>query len=147
MEDSVKQRLIKFINFKKLSKNKFEVICGLGSRYVSNISVSIQPDKINRISLNFPDLSTGWLMTGEGEMLKNSSHQASVTESDTITIPKEVWGVIKSQADSLRVRDESLQSKDSQIDELIKLIKQQMEEAKKTNVQKEENAISAVVGL
>ena len=70
MEETVKDRLILFIESKGLSKNKFEEICGLSKRYVSNISVSIQPDKIKKISLKFPELNTGWLMTGEGEMLQ-----------------------------------------------------------------------------
>ena len=67
---SVKTRLIQFIEYKGLSKNRFEKICGLSPRYVSNISQSIQPDKIEKISLNFPELNTGWLLTGEGGMLK-----------------------------------------------------------------------------
>ncbi len=72
MEGSVKNRLIAFIEYKGLSKNKFEKVCGFSQRYVSNISVSIQPDKLERISLNFPELNIGWLLTGEGEMLRKS---------------------------------------------------------------------------
>lgn len=30
------------------------------------------PDKLQKISLHNPDLNTGWLMTGEGEMLKSN---------------------------------------------------------------------------
>lgn len=69
MESAVKSRLLKFIEHTGLSKNRFEEICGLSKRYVSNISVSIQPDKIERISLKFPSLNTGWLLTGKGRML------------------------------------------------------------------------------
>ena len=69
MAGNVKERLISFIEYKGLSKNKFEQICGFSKRYVSNISVSLQPDKIERISLSFPDLNIGWLLTGEGEMI------------------------------------------------------------------------------
>ena len=32
--------------------------------------VSIQPEKVLMIAKQFPDLNTGWLLTGEGEMLK-----------------------------------------------------------------------------
>ena len=71
METTVKQRLIDFIEYKGLSKNKFEKTVGLSTGYVGNMRVSIQPDKIMKIALNFPDLNTGWLLTGEGEMLKN----------------------------------------------------------------------------
>lgn len=69
MEETVKDRLLKFIEYLGLSKNRFEEICGLSKRYVSNISVSIQPDKVKKISLKFPELNTGWLLTGEGRML------------------------------------------------------------------------------
>ena len=69
MVKGVKERLIEYIESKRISKNRFEQICGLSTRYVSNISKSIQPDKIERISLNFPDLNIGWLLTGKGTML------------------------------------------------------------------------------
>lgn len=70
MESTVKQRLMSFINYLGLSKNAFEVACGLSTRYVSNINSSISPEKIKMISLKYPELNTGWLLTGEGEMLK-----------------------------------------------------------------------------
>lgn len=70
---TVKQRLIDYIKFKNISVNRFEKACGLSTGYVGNMRVSIQPDKIKIIALNFPDLNTGWLLTGEGEMLKNTN--------------------------------------------------------------------------
>lgn len=70
MENTVKERLKEFIKLKKISVNKFEQACGLSTGYVGNIRVSIQPDKIKSIAHIFPDLNTGWLLTGEGEMLK-----------------------------------------------------------------------------
>lgn len=73
MTGNVKDRLISYIEAKGLSKNRFEQICGFSKRYVSNISVSLQPDKIEKISLNFPDLNIEWLLTGEGEMIKQST--------------------------------------------------------------------------
>lgn len=69
MDTTVKERLIAYINYKGLSKHKFESICGLSSRYVSNISKSIQPAIVEKISLNFPDLNMGWVLTGYGNML------------------------------------------------------------------------------
>lgn len=86
MEETVKDRLILFIESKGLSKNKFEEICGLSKRYVSNISVSLQPDKIKKISLKFPELNTGWLMTGEGEMLLPSTKGKIPLYNDVETI-------------------------------------------------------------
>jgi phage repressor protein C with HTH and peptisase S24 domain len=84
-EETVKDRLLRFIEYKRLSKNRFERICGLSARYVSNISVSIQPDKVLKISEKFPELNTGWLLTGEGEMLKPD--QAAVKDYSTGGVP------------------------------------------------------------
>lgn len=72
MESAVKQRLIAFISYLGLSKNAFEVACGLSKRYVSNISVSISPSVVEKISLKFPQLNKSWLLTGDGEMLKTT---------------------------------------------------------------------------
>ncbi len=77
MRTSVKDRLIQFIDSKGISKNAFEKACGLSTRYVSNIKQSIQPDKIKRIALVYPELNTGWLLTGEGEMIKREVAQSS----------------------------------------------------------------------
>lgn len=65
MDESVKDRLIKFIAYKGLSQGKFEKMCGMGNGYVNNIRSSIQPDKLQRIFRCFPDLNIGWLMLGE----------------------------------------------------------------------------------
>ena len=73
MESPVKQRLISFIEYLGLSKNAFEIACGLSTRYVSNISSSISPSKLKIISLKYPQLNAGWLLTGEGEMIKKTS--------------------------------------------------------------------------
>lgn len=66
---SVKERLRAFIKYKKISERNFCMTAGLALSYVNNIRVSIQPDKITSISLAFPELNTGWLLTGVGEML------------------------------------------------------------------------------
>ena len=69
METTVKERLISFLSYKKLGQKKFAEMCGLSSGYVNAIRKSIQPDKISRIAMQFPELNTGWLLTGNGEML------------------------------------------------------------------------------
>jgi hypothetical protein len=73
---TVKERLIKYINYKKISQSTFEKSVDLSNGYVNNIRKSIQPDKIQRIALRYSDLNTGWLLTGEGEMLKESVENA-----------------------------------------------------------------------
>ena len=92
---SVKERLITYLNYKKVSKSDFGRSIGVSSAYVTSMRKSIDPEKLQSIAKNYPDLNTGWLMTGEGEMLKNSEPvqvdfgRSSTDQSDQLfhTVP------------------------------------------------------------
>lgn len=75
----VKSRLKRFLQFKNLGQKAFEEYCGLANGYVNNIRRSITPSKIQQIALYFPELNTGWLLTGEGEMIKGQGGNTIVT--------------------------------------------------------------------
>ena len=77
VEDSVKQRLIRFAKLKCKSVRAFEMANNLTVGYINAIRVSIQPEKIRNIAAIFPDLNTCWLLTGEGEMLKKNDEMVS----------------------------------------------------------------------
>lgn len=85
MESTVKQRLIAFIDYLGKSKNAFEKACGLSTRYVSNISASISPDKLKQISLKYPELNIEWLLTGEGDMLREIHSTTTFSGDITVT--------------------------------------------------------------
>lgn len=72
MENTVKQRIISFIKYQKLSQRKFENSINVSNGFVNNISKSIGADKLQRILSIYPDLNPDWLLYGEGEMLKTS---------------------------------------------------------------------------
>ena len=82
METNVKERLIKFVQYKKMSKSEFCRTINVSSAFITSIRESIQPDKIKSIALNFPELNIVWLMTGDGEML-NSSEIKPVSNVDS----------------------------------------------------------------
>ncbi len=67
---TIKERLILFIETKNTSAYAFEKACGLSQGFVKNIRVNISPDKLVKITNIYSDLNTNWLITGEGEMLK-----------------------------------------------------------------------------
>lgn len=112
---TVKERLAAFIEFKGLSKNKFEQMCGLSRRYASNISRSIQPDKIEKISLAFPDLNTGWLLTGEGEMLKDTGESP---ESQGVYVPQELVQMFTNMSEAARIQEENVARLTKMVDRL-----------------------------
>lgn len=102
MESTVKDRLIAFIEHKGITKNKFETLCGLSKRYVSNISQSISPKVVKRISLTFPELNMGWVLTGDGEMLATLSPEPAASPSgDVMKINLNLSETIKEQQSTI----------------------------------------------
>ena len=83
MQSTVKERLIKYLKNQGISQKSFEQEVSLSNGYVNNIRKSIQPDKIERISIRYPNLNTGWLLTGEGEMIKQTSVSSPPENYDT----------------------------------------------------------------
>ncbi len=72
MESTVKERLIWFIKYLKLSQRKFEEKVGLSNGYINNISKGIGAEKLQKILYEFPNLNQEWLLTGKGDMLIHS---------------------------------------------------------------------------
>lgn len=70
---SVKERLIEFLSHEGIGQKRFAESIGMSSGYVNAIRKSIQPDTIHKIAMQYPSLNTGWLLTGEGEMLRDNS--------------------------------------------------------------------------
>lgn len=112
MENFVKERLRAYISYTGLSERQFCIKVGVSTSFVANISKSIQPDKVDRISKHFPDLNTGWLLTGEGEMLRENSPKTL----DFASLPEA--GHSGSEILLMRI----IESKDAKIEELSRRI-------------------------
>lgn len=87
---TVKQRLENYLKYEKISKTTFGNTIGVSASYINSIRKSIQPDKINSIAQNYPNLNITWLLTGEGEMLTQTGEdeqnkEFSNTFADDIT--------------------------------------------------------------
>lgn len=136
------QRVRKVINwliFMEFAENEREIAEKFGYTKSSfsqiiNGKVPLSDKFLKKLCSANENINEVWVSSGEGEMLKNSEQNTGV-----ITVPINVWEVIKNQADSLKIRDK-------QIDELVSLLKEQLAEAKKTVAQQESDATSAAVG-
>lgn len=84
--ETIKERLILFIRHLNIGQGKFESRCGLANGYVNNIRRSITPEKLQQIARQYPELNSGWLMTGEGEMLKESATNVGEISGDGNTV-------------------------------------------------------------
>lgn len=78
---SVKDRLLEFCNIKGIRPGRFERESGLSNGYLSKLRHEPSRDKMDQISRAFPDLNIGWLLTGEGEMLKSATAAPTTTEN------------------------------------------------------------------
>lgn len=77
----IKDRFARFIEYKKLSKRKFQESIGVSNSYIQNIASGIGAEVLSRISKTYPDLNTDWLLTGEGDMLKPAPSASEGAES------------------------------------------------------------------
>ena len=83
---SIKERVSEYCNYKNIAISKFESLSGISNGYFNNIKKRPSDEKIEKIHRAFPDLNTGWLMTGEGEMLKNKEPQQVDISQDEVDI-------------------------------------------------------------
>ena len=75
MESPVKERIIKFIEYKNISKNAFEEACHLSKRYISNLKGTPGSRIIRNIKNTYPELNTVWLLTGAGQMIEGKNEE------------------------------------------------------------------------
>lgn len=108
MEDSVKQRLMKFLRYKDISNSVFEKTCGMANGYVNNIRVGVSPKKLESILLNYPELNRDWLIYGEGDMLNEG-----YTTFDPVGVP-----TAPNLENEIKILQTQLELKDKLIDSL-----------------------------
>lgn len=82
MASEIKDRIKLFCNHSGISVRTFCLAIGVSAGYVNNISKSIQPDKLQRISMQYPSLNIGWLLTGSGEMLNNKPTEQTIISNN-----------------------------------------------------------------
>ena len=73
----IKERILKFIDYKGISKSKFSKITGIHPANFKGkgLKSEIGGDKLNKILSHFPEINPEWLITGEGEMLRSGADE------------------------------------------------------------------------
>lgn len=138
----IKQRIKKVINwliYQEIADNERALSEMLGYTKSSfsqivNGKVPLSDKFVKKLCSLDENINEVWVSEGTGEMFKNN-----LNSENEVTIPKSVWNIIQQQAESLATRDK-------QIDELMGMLKEQIQESKKMIARTEENAASAAVG-
>ena len=125
MEDSVKQRLIKFLRYKDISNSVFEKTCGMGNGYVNSIRKGIGTEKLKNITLTYPELNREWLLYGEGSMLNEGY---TTFEPVGLATPMSPTAMTETEKEVVLLKAK-LEEKEKMID----LLKQQLEELNNIN--------------
>ena len=118
---TIKERLTQFAKSKEKSVRAFEIKTGLTIGYINAIRVSIQPDKVQSIASCYPELNIGWLMTGEGEMLKSDETSKNNIKEKAVLIhqsdPKDLE-IIQLQRQMISDRDKIIKLMEKRIEML-----------------------------
>lgn len=88
-----KERLKTFITSLNLTNSAFEKSLGLSNGYINSMRKGLGYDKLEQLSNLYTDLNMGWLLTGEGEMLKS----ASAKEEPAPITSERLLSIIESQ--------------------------------------------------
>lgn len=116
MENTVKQRIIEFLQYKKTTVAAFERKCGFSNGYLKNLKDCPTTERVGVILQNYPDLNRIWLLTGEGDMLNNEKTEPMPKQQDTLSRLISVM-----EKDRQLIRDMA-ERKDWEIDRLLSIM-------------------------
>lgn len=125
MEDSVKQRLMKFMSYREMSASRFERMCGLSNGYFNKLRNAPGLDKIDKMLRVFPELNREWVLTGEGSMLNDGY---TTFEPIGVATPMSPTAMTETEKEVVL-----LQAKLEEKEKMIDLLKQQLEELNNIN--------------
>lgn len=133
------KKVINWLIFKEVADSEKGIAEVLGYTKSSfsqivNGKVALSEKFIRKLCSLDKNINFVWVQYGTGEMFVENN-----LNSEDVTLPASVWNVIQKQTESLSARDK-------QIEDLIGLLKEQIQESKKTVARQDDNAICADVG-
>lgn len=134
------KKVINWLIYKEIGESEKEIAERLGYTKSSfsqivNGKVPLSDKFISKLCSLDENINLVWVQSGEGEMFI----EHNLNSEQDVTIPASVWSVIQRQA-------QSLSSRDRQIEDLIALLKEQVQENKKISARQDALATSVVAG-
>lgn len=82
--DGTKERLLQFISYLGLDKSVFEREAGLANGFVDKTNSRMRKTSLNAITGRWPQLNGDWLMSGEGDMLREALPTGQPSSIDSL---------------------------------------------------------------
>ena len=129
------KKVVNWLIFKEIADSERALADALGYTkssfsQITTGRVPISEKFLKKLCALDENINFVWVQTGEGDMFIKDNLNSEVS------VPKDAWDIIRKQAESLSARDR-------QIDELMGLLKEQIQESKKMLARQEDNANSA----
>ena len=104
---NIKERIIEFIEFKKIKKEDFYKKIGVNGSNFRSVALQseLSGDKIAKILAEFPELSPDWLLLEKGEMIRPEGQNAAGNTADRekiIALQDEIIALQREVNDLLR---------------------------------------------
>lgn len=136
-------RFVIYMNFKGLNDNRVTVECGLSQGLLNQArrgESDLGAKSIDKILKTYQDLSRTWLLTGEGDMIKDDASQTIVGDNNiqvgnnnSISGTNNQLAKLETQIITLKAQlqekdaligtlQSQIQAKDAQIDKLLSII-------------------------
>ena len=87
---SIKDRIIFFLNYIEEPISRAEKKCGFSCAYLRKLKANPSYDKLETFLNEYPQLSRSWLLSGEGEMMSDAVEDIPITAEDSDISPPEV---------------------------------------------------------
>ncbi|MCD8418444.1 peptidase S24 [Tenacibaculum finnmarkense genomovar finnmarkense] len=92
------ERVLQFIKYKGVTKYKFCKELGFSNKFLDNSS-NMGTDKACKILRYYSEINPGWLLTGEGEMLKNSVILEAPSVKEAIDYKEKYYKALENNQD------------------------------------------------
>ncbi len=86
MRMNFKDRIKQFCDSIGFSIREFERACGLTRGNISNMTGAIGSDKLAKIIDTYPELNLYWLVTGDGDMIRDCDPNPPQTSKDSLDL-------------------------------------------------------------
>lgn len=109
---TLKERLLEYCQHRNVKISAFERMSGLSNGYFNQVKKNPSQSKLSKIKTAFPDLNTEWLLTGEGQMLKDGSAERQPRSRHLIRY----WPDVDATAGGVELFDDTLTARHIDLD-------------------------------